>query len=180
MPASASAATSWGRVDGFSLMQARAEVSRYSAMPPSRDSPGNAAFSQCMSSPARQAWQNPSVTRGCRITVSPGCTLVTPEPTSCTQPAFSWPRMYGSGVCILGHENAGWVHEVGSGVTNVQPGDTVILHPLVSEGFCHACRAGDDMHCENAAFPGLSRDGGMAEYLLTSARSCIKLNPSTR
>jgi len=72
------------------------------------------------------------------------------------------------------------VHEVGSGVTNVQPGDTVILHPLVTEGFCHACRAGDDMHCENAAFPGLSRDGGMAEYLLTSARSCIKLNPSTR
>ena len=81
---------------------------------------------------------------------------------------------------ILGHENAGWVHEVGSGVTNVQPGDTVILHPLVTDGLCHACRAGDDMHCENAAFPGLSRDGGMAEYLLTSARSCIKLNPETR
>jgi NAD+-dependent secondary alcohol dehydrogenase Adh1 len=81
---------------------------------------------------------------------------------------------------ILGHENAGWVHEVGAGVTNVQPGDTVILHPLVTDGLCHACRAGDDMHCENAAFPGLSRDGGMAEYLLTSARSCIKLNPETR
>jgi NAD+-dependent secondary alcohol dehydrogenase Adh1 len=81
---------------------------------------------------------------------------------------------------ILGHENAGWVQEVGSEVTNVQPGDTVILHPLASCGLCHACRAGDDMHCENSAFPGLSRDGGMAEYLLTSARSCIKLNPSTR
>ena len=81
---------------------------------------------------------------------------------------------------ILGHENAGWVHEVGSDVTNVQPGDTVILHPLVTDGLCHACRAGDDMHCENGAFPGLSRDGGMAEYMLTSARSCIKLNPSTR
>jgi NAD+-dependent secondary alcohol dehydrogenase Adh1 len=80
----------------------------------------------------------------------------------------------------LGHENAGWVHEVGSGVTNVQPGDTVILHPLVTDGLCHACRAGDDMHCENSAFPGLSRDGGMAEYLLTSARACIKLNPETR
>ena len=81
---------------------------------------------------------------------------------------------------VLGHENAGWVHEVGSGVTNVQPGDTVILHPLVTCGLCHACRAGDDMHCENSAFPGLSRDGGMAEYLLTSARACIKLNPDTR
>jgi NAD+-dependent secondary alcohol dehydrogenase Adh1 len=36
------------------------------------------------------------------------------------------------------------------------------------------------MHCENSAFPGLSRDGGMAEYLLTSARACVKLDPSTR
>src|SRR6202035_4625370 len=81
---------------------------------------------------------------------------------------------------ILGHENAGWVHEVGAAVTNVAVGDTVILHPLVTCGLCHACRAGDDMHCENSTFPGLSRDGGMAEYLLTSARSCIKLNPSTR
>jgi NAD+-dependent secondary alcohol dehydrogenase Adh1 len=81
---------------------------------------------------------------------------------------------------VLGHENAGWVHEVGSAVTNVEPGDTVILHPTPTCGLCHACRAGDDMHCENASFPGLSRDGGMAEYLLTSARACIKLNPETR
>ena len=81
---------------------------------------------------------------------------------------------------VLGHENAGWVRETGSGVTNVAPGDTVILHPLVTCGLCHACRAGDDMHCENGAFPGLSRDGGMAEYLLTSARACIKLNPQTK
>jgi NAD+-dependent secondary alcohol dehydrogenase Adh1 len=81
---------------------------------------------------------------------------------------------------VLGHENAGWVHEVGSAVTNVKPGDTVILHPTPTCGLCHTCRAGDDMHCENASFPGLSRDGGMAEYLLTSARACIKLNPETR
>jgi NAD+-dependent secondary alcohol dehydrogenase Adh1 len=81
---------------------------------------------------------------------------------------------------ILGHENAGWVHEIGSAVTNVAVGDTVILHPLTTDGLCHACRAGDDMHCENSSFPGLSRDGGMAEYMLTSARACIKLNPETR
>jgi NAD+-dependent secondary alcohol dehydrogenase Adh1 len=81
---------------------------------------------------------------------------------------------------ILGHENAGWVHEVGSAVTNVAVGDTVILHPTPTDGLCHACRAGDDMHCENSEFPGLSRDGGMAEYLLTSARACIKLNPDTQ
>ena len=81
---------------------------------------------------------------------------------------------------ILGHENAGWVHEVGEAVTHVQPGDTVILHPTPTCGLCHACRAGDDMHCENSTFPGLSTDGGMAEYLKTSARACVKLDPTTK
>ncbi len=80
----------------------------------------------------------------------------------------------------LGHENAGWVSEVGSAVTNVAVGDTVILHPTPTCGLCHACRAGDDMHCINSTFPGLSTDGGMAEYLLTSARACIKLDPETK
>ena len=45
-----------------------------------------------------------------------------------------------------GHENAGWVHEVGSAVTNVEVGDTVIVHPFITCGLCRACRAGDDMH----------------------------------
>jgi NAD+-dependent secondary alcohol dehydrogenase Adh1 len=80
---------------------------------------------------------------------------------------------------VLGHENAGWIQEVGSAVTNVAVGDTVILHPTPTCGLCHACRAGDDMHCENNSFPGLSH-GGMAEYLLTSARCCVKLDPSTQ
>jgi NAD+-dependent secondary alcohol dehydrogenase Adh1 len=82
---------------------------------------------------------------------------------------------------ILGHENAGWVHEVGSAVSNVAVGDTVILHPTPTCGLCRACRAGDDMHCTGgSSFPGLSRDGGMAEYLLTSARACVKLDPATQ
>jgi NAD+-dependent secondary alcohol dehydrogenase Adh1 len=80
----------------------------------------------------------------------------------------------------LGHENAGWVHAVGSAVTNVSVGDTVILHPTPTCGFCRACRAGDDMHCVASTFPGLSTDGGMAEYLLTSARACVKLDPRTQ
>jgi len=76
-----------------------------------------------------------------------------------------------------GHENAGWVHEIGSAVTNVQPGDTVIVHPFISCGLCGPCRAGDDMHCLNGSFPGINRDGGFADYLLTSARSVVKLDP---
>jgi len=77
-----------------------------------------------------------------------------------------------------GHENAGWIHEIGAGVTNVQVGDTVIVHPFITCGLCRACRLGDDMHCENGSFPGINRDGGFAEYLLTSARSVVKLDPS--
>ncbi|HWM56562.1 MAG TPA: NAD(P)-dependent alcohol dehydrogenase, partial [Pseudonocardia sp.] len=82
---------------------------------------------------------------------------------------------------VIGHENAGWIHEVGAGVTNVAVGDTVILHPLATCGLCRACRAGKDMQCSDNYFPGLSNnDGGMAEYLRTSARSCVKLKPETK
>lgn len=79
---------------------------------------------------------------------------------------------------VLGHENAGWVHEIGSAVTNVAVGDTVIVHPLITCGLCRACRAGDDVHCANNLFPGISVDGGFAQLLKTSARSVVKLQPS--
>ncbi len=84
-----------------------------------------------------------------------------------------------SGVALpytIGHENAGWVHAVGDAVTNVAPGDKVILHPLITCGLCRACRSGDDVHCENSAFPGIDTNGGYAEYLRTSARSVVKID----
>ncbi len=74
-----------------------------------------------------------------------------------------------------GHENAGWVHEVGSAVSNVEVGDAVIVHPHITCGLCRACRNGDDMHCVNPLFPGIDTDGGMAELLKTNARAVIKL-----
>jgi NAD+-dependent secondary alcohol dehydrogenase Adh1 len=76
-----------------------------------------------------------------------------------------------------GHENAGWVHEIGSAVANVAVGDTVIVHPFISCGLCGPCRAGDDMHCLNGSFPGINREGGFADFLQTSARSVLKLAP---
>src|SRR5919201_1512043 len=85
-----------------------------------------------------------------------------------------------SGVTLpytLGHENAGWIHEVGAGVTNVEVGDTVIVHPFITCGLCERCRRGDDMHCVNGSFPGINRDGGFADFLQTSARSVVKLAP---
>src|SRR4028118_1263990 len=54
---------------------------------------------------------------------------------------------------VLGHENAGWVEQVSSAVTNVEVGDTVICHPLMTCGLCRACRAGADMRCGAGAGP---------------------------
>ncbi|MBB3662382.1 MULTISPECIES: NAD(P)-dependent alcohol dehydrogenase [Prauserella salsuginis group] len=86
-----------------------------------------------------------------------------------------------SGVTLpytIGHENAGWVHAVGSAVTNVAEGDKVIVHPLVTCGLCRACRSGDDVHCGQSLFPGIDTHGGYAEYLKTSARSVVRLDDS--
>jgi len=86
-----------------------------------------------------------------------------------------------SGVTLpytIGHENAGWVHSVGSSVTNVAVGDKVIVHPLVTCGLCRACRSGDDVHCSASDFPGIDSSGGYAEFLKTSARSVITLDDS--
>lgn len=90
-----------------------------------------------------------------------------------------WEAKTGVGLpYTIGHENAGWVHAVGDAVTNVAVGDKVIVHPLVTCGLCRACRFGDDVHCEDSKFPGIDTDGGYADYLLTSARSVVKIDSS--
>ncbi len=68
---------------------------------------------------------------------------------------------------------------MGSGVTNVEVGDAVVVHPLITCGLCRACRAGDDMHCVASIFLGVNADGGFAELLKTNARVVVKL-PTTR
>ena len=80
----------------------------------------------------------------------------------------------------LGHENAGWVHEVGPAVSHLAPGDPVIVHPAVTCGVCSPCRAGVDMHCPSWRFPGVDGwDGGYGELLRTSARALVKLPAGT-
>lgn len=76
---------------------------------------------------------------------------------------------------VLGHENAGWVEEIGSGVTTVARGDAVIVYPPFSCGLCLACRRGNDMHCVRHDFTGLSVDGGFADFVRVSERSLIRL-----
>ena len=51
---------------------------------------------------------------------------------------------------MLGHEGAGSVIEVGEGVTNVSPGDVVLLTWAVPDRTCAACRRGDPRRCAHA------------------------------
>jgi NAD+-dependent secondary alcohol dehydrogenase Adh1 len=78
---------------------------------------------------------------------------------------------------VLGHENAGWIHAVGPAVEHLGVGDAVICHPNLSCGVCRACRVGEDMRCVRGVnLPGLTRAGGMAEFVKTSARAIVKLD----
>ena len=43
---------------------------------------------------------------------------------------------------VMGHEFSGEVVEVGRSVTNVKPGDRVVVEPLIVCGECPACKAG--------------------------------------
>ncbi len=54
---------------------------------------------------------------------------------------------------VLGHEGAGVVESVGSGVTSVKPGDAVILSTLAHCGRCVACESSRPTQCRNAPSP---------------------------
>jgi 2-desacetyl-2-hydroxyethyl bacteriochlorophyllide A dehydrogenase len=77
--------------------------------------------------------------------------------------------------CTLGHEVAGIVDEVGSGVTQVRRGDRVCLHYLVTCGDCGHCRAGREQFCATGEMIGKHRDGGFAELIRIPARNAFPL-----
>ena len=76
---------------------------------------------------------------------------------------------------VLGHENAGWVDQVGSMVTTVKIGDPVVCFPFVSNGLSTTERRGLDTNAPNRVTPGINAQGGYAEYLLTNERAVIKV-----
>ncbi|GAA2080273.1 S-(hydroxymethyl)mycothiol dehydrogenase [Aeromicrobium halocynthiae] len=92
---------------------------------------------------------------------------------------------------LLGHEATGEVETVGDGVTEVSPGDRVILNWRAVCGQCRACRRGRPWYCfetHNAAQPMTLEDGtalspalgigAFAEKTLVAAGQCTKVDPT--
>jgi len=75
----------------------------------------------------------------------------------------------------LGHEIAGVVDKIGSKVTNVQVGDRVCLHYLVTCGDCYYCNSGNEQFCSTGKMLGKHCDGGYAEYIAVPARNAVPL-----
>jgi propanol-preferring alcohol dehydrogenase len=71
----------------------------------------------------------------------------------------------------LGHENAGWVEELGEGVTGFSKGDPVLVFGPWGCGHCHPCQTSAENYCDHRSEitgygGGLGLDGGMAEYMI--------------
>jgi len=92
-------------------------------------------------------------------------------------PEGPWPLPF-----TLGHENAGWVEDVGAGVDGFAAGDAVAVCGPWGCGRCRECRRGHETLCERMGRSGvwsggLGRDGGMAESMLVpDARLLVALD----
>jgi S-(hydroxymethyl)mycothiol dehydrogenase len=94
---------------------------------------------------------------------------------------------------LLGHEAAGIVETVGDGVTDVAPGDFVVLNWRAVCGDCRACRKGKPWYCFNThnakqkmtledgteLSPALGI-GAFVEKTLVHAGQCTKVDPAAR
>ncbi len=77
---------------------------------------------------------------------------------------------------ITGHEFAGEIVEAGKNVKKLAAGDLVSVESMHWCGECDACRRGMFNQCKELEEPGLTYDGGFAEYAVVHAKYCYKLN----
>ena len=78
---------------------------------------------------------------------------------------------------ITGHEFSGEIVEMGKAVMQkLKVGDLVSVESMNWCGECDACRMGMFNQCKNLEEPGLTFDGGFAEYAVVKAKYCYLLN----
>lgn len=118
------------------------------------------------------------------------CEIDVPVP----QPGEVLVRMGGAGLCrtdlellgggsvlpfsqpfTLGHENAGWVEQLGPDVTDRALGEAVVVSAIRSCGECRACLRGFDNYCRSGSSRGLREDGGIASFMIADRRQLVPL-----
>jgi len=84
-------------------------------------------------------------------------------------PGLRYPR-------VPGHEIAGIIDAVGSGVDEWKPGQRVGVGWHGGHcGRCEPCRRGDFILCHRALTPGISYDGGYAEYMVAPIEALARI-----
>lgn len=76
---------------------------------------------------------------------------------------------------VPGHEFAGQVVGVGTGVTEVSIGDQVAVDPSLYCHECRYCREGHNNLCERWAAIGVTTAGGAAQYAVAPVANCVRL-----
>jgi D-arabinose 1-dehydrogenase-like Zn-dependent alcohol dehydrogenase len=89
-----------------------------------------------------------------------------------TWPGIQYPR-------VPGHEVAGIVDEVGTGISAWKTGQRVgVGWHGGHDGTCRRCRRGDFRNCEHLQVPGISYDGGYQQYMIAPAEALVPIPES--
>jgi len=87
-------------------------------------------------------------------------------------PGIQYPR-------VPGHEVVGVIEEVGAGVRAWKRGQRVgVGWHGGQDGTCRECRRGDFRNCRNLKIPGISYDGGYAQYMVAPVEALVAVPES--
>lgn len=87
-------------------------------------------------------------------------------------PGIEYPR-------VPGHEVAGVIDELGDGVSAWKKGQRVgVGWHGGQDNTCHECRRGDFRNCRNLKIPGISYDGGYAQYMVAPVEALVPIPDS--